>query len=55
MTSRTPLLAARGAGRTFGSTVALEPVELELWDGDALALVGQLAATTREKEDREQE
>jgi len=40
VTSRTPLLAARGAGRTFGSTVALEPVELELWDGDALALVG---------------
>jgi ABC-type multidrug transport system ATPase subunit len=37
---RTPLLAARGAGRTFSSTVALEPVELELWDGDALALVG---------------
>jgi ABC-type sugar transport system ATPase subunit len=36
----TPLLAARGAGRRFGQKSALEPVELELWDGDALALVG---------------
>ncbi len=35
-----PLLAARGAGRRFGQTAALEPVELEVWDGDALALVG---------------
>ena len=40
MSSATPLLAARGAGRRFGHTSALEPVELELWDGDALALVG---------------
>jgi ABC-2 type transport system ATP-binding protein len=37
---RSPLLAARGAARRFGKTAALEPVELELWDGDALALVG---------------
>jgi ABC-2 type transport system ATP-binding protein len=36
----TPLLAARGAARRFGQTTALEPVELEVWDGDALALVG---------------
>jgi ABC-type multidrug transport system ATPase subunit len=36
----TPLLAARGAGRRFGHRNALEPVELELWDGEALALVG---------------
>jgi ABC-type multidrug transport system ATPase subunit len=36
----TPLLAARGAGRRFGRTIALEPVELEVWDGDAVALVG---------------
>ncbi len=36
----TPLLAARGAGRRFGKTSALEPVELEIWDGDAVALVG---------------
>jgi ABC-2 type transport system ATP-binding protein len=35
-----PLLAARGAGRRFGQTSALEPVELEIWDGDAVALVG---------------
>jgi len=34
------LLAARGAGRTFGRKRALEPVELEVHDGDALALVG---------------
>ena len=40
MTHSTPLLAARGAARRFGHTSALEPVELELWDGDALALVG---------------
>jgi ABC-type multidrug transport system ATPase subunit len=40
LSSATPLLAARGAGRRFGHTSALEPVELELWDGDALALVG---------------
>ena len=40
MTAATPLLAARGAGRRFGHRSALEPVELELWDGEALALVG---------------
>jgi ABC-type multidrug transport system ATPase subunit len=40
LTASTPLLAARGAGRRFGQTNALEPIELEVWDGDALALVG---------------
>ena len=35
-----PLLAARGAGRRFGQTTALHPVELELWEGEGLALVG---------------
>jgi ABC-2 type transport system ATP-binding protein len=35
-----PLLAARGAGRTFGQTTALHPVELELGEGEGLALVG---------------
>jgi ABC-type multidrug transport system ATPase subunit len=40
LTRRTPLLAARGAGRSFGQRRALEPVELEVWDGEALALVG---------------
>ena len=40
MTPQTPLLAARGAGRSFGQRRALEPVELEVWDGEALALVG---------------
>jgi ABC-type multidrug transport system ATPase subunit len=34
------LLAARGTGRTFGQTTALHPIELELWEGEALALVG---------------
>jgi ABC-type multidrug transport system ATPase subunit len=40
LTAPSPLLAARGAARTFGHTSALEPVELEVWDGEALALVG---------------
>jgi ABC-type multidrug transport system ATPase subunit len=40
LSRRTPLLAARGAARRFGRASALEPVELEVWDGDALALVG---------------
>jgi cobalt/nickel transport system ATP-binding protein len=40
LTQGSPLLAARGAARRFGQTHALEPVEVELWDGDALALVG---------------
>jgi ABC-2 type transport system ATP-binding protein len=40
LTQGSPLLAARGAARRFGQTHALEPVELEVWDGDALALVG---------------
>jgi ABC-2 type transport system ATP-binding protein len=35
-----PLLAARGVGRTFGQRAALEPVDLEVWDGEAVALVG---------------
>jgi ABC-type multidrug transport system ATPase subunit len=35
-----PLLAARGAGRTFGQTTALVPVDLDLHEGEALALVG---------------
>jgi ABC-2 type transport system ATP-binding protein len=40
LTAPSPLLAARGAARRFGHTSALEPVELEVWDGEALALVG---------------
>jgi ABC-type multidrug transport system ATPase subunit len=35
-----PLLAARGAGRRFGQTVALEPVDFELMPGEVVALVG---------------
>ena len=34
------MLAARGAGRRFGAQVALYPTELEVWDGEMLALVG---------------
>jgi ABC-type multidrug transport system ATPase subunit len=40
VSSEQPLLAARGVGRRFGQTTALEPVELEISTGDALALVG---------------
>ena len=40
MTSRSPLLAARGTSRRFSKTPALDAVELEIWEGDALALVG---------------
>jgi ABC-2 type transport system ATP-binding protein len=35
-----PLLVARGVSRRFGKTVALEPVELEVSEGDGLALAG---------------
>jgi ABC-2 type transport system ATP-binding protein len=35
-----PLLAARGAGRRFGSQTALEPTDVEVRDGETLALVG---------------
>ena len=40
MSSSTPLLAARGASRRFGKHPALEPVELEIHEGEAVALVG---------------
>ncbi len=36
----TALLAARGVARSFGRTPALQPVEFEVWDGEAVALVG---------------
>lgn len=35
-----PLLAARGAGRRFGSRTALAATDLEVRDGETLALVG---------------
>ncbi len=35
-----PVLAARAAGRRFGGHIALEPTDLELHDGEAVALVG---------------
>jgi ABC-2 type transport system ATP-binding protein len=34
------LLAARGAGRRFGSQLALAPTDLDVRDGETLALVG---------------
>jgi len=40
VSGETPLLAARGASRTFGRAAALHPVEMEVWDGEAVALVG---------------
>jgi ABC-type multidrug transport system ATPase subunit len=40
VSSRSPLLSARGVARSFGGQVALERTDLELWDGEALALVG---------------
>jgi len=40
VSSSQPLLAARGAGRTFGKTTALAPADLELHGSEALALVG---------------
>ncbi len=35
-----PLLAARGVSRRFGDHIALEPTDLEVHRGEALALVG---------------
>jgi ABC-2 type transport system ATP-binding protein len=35
-----PLVAARAAGKRFGSHVALEPTDFELGDGETVALVG---------------
>jgi ABC-type multidrug transport system ATPase subunit len=40
VSGETPLLAARGASRRFGRAAALHPVEMEVWDGEAVALVG---------------
>jgi ABC-2 type transport system ATP-binding protein len=34
------LLRARGVSRSYGATVALEPTDLEVADGDRIALVG---------------
>jgi ABC-2 type transport system ATP-binding protein len=40
VTAGAPLLAARGVTRRFGAQTALEPVDLDVWDGEAVALVG---------------
>jgi ABC-type multidrug transport system ATPase subunit len=38
--ARPPLLAAHRLGRRYGSRIALQPLDLELHGGDALAFVG---------------
>src|SRR5439155_5002550 len=40
MNDAVPVLAARTAGRRFGGHIAPEPTALELYDGEAVALVG---------------
>jgi ABC-2 type transport system ATP-binding protein len=40
VSSESPLLAARGVSRRFRRTTALHPVDVEVWDGEAVALVG---------------
>ena len=40
MSTAPPLLAARGAGRDFGPRIALVPTDLDVHDGETLALVG---------------
>ena len=40
MSSEQLLLSARGAGRRFGQTIALEPVDLAISPAEGLALVG---------------
>jgi ABC-2 type transport system ATP-binding protein len=40
LTATEPLVAARGAGRSFGARVALQPTDFELRAGEAVALVG---------------
>ncbi len=36
----TPLLAARGVSRRYGARTALQPTDVELWDGELVALIG---------------
>jgi ABC-type multidrug transport system ATPase subunit len=38
------MLAAYGAGRRFGVHVALQPTDLEVWNGEVLALLGRNGA-----------
>jgi ABC-2 type transport system ATP-binding protein len=40
VTREAPLLAARGVARTFGRHTALRPVDLDVFGGEAVALVG---------------
>ncbi len=40
MNAPSPFLRARGVARRFGGQVALEPTDLDLLPGDALALIG---------------
>jgi ABC-2 type transport system ATP-binding protein len=40
MTSPDPVIVARGLGRTFGKTVVLEDIDLEVSPGEVLGLIG---------------
>jgi ABC-2 type transport system ATP-binding protein len=40
VTRAEPLLAARAAARTFGGQVALEPTDVDVHDGETIALIG---------------
>ena len=40
MSTEEPLLRARGVARRFGAQVALEPTDIEVCGGEALALIG---------------
>ena len=40
MSTAVPMLAARGVTRRFGAHVALQPTELEIRDGEVVALIG---------------
>ena len=42
--SRTPRASLRGIVKTFGSVEALRGVDLDLWPGECLGLVGDNAA-----------
>ena len=40
MTAQDPLLRARGVARRFGAQVALEPVDVDVHEGETIALIG---------------
>ncbi|GAA3614626.1 ATP-binding cassette domain-containing protein [Nonomuraea rosea] len=44
MTDRTPVLSARGLIKTYGAVVALDGVDLDLYAGEVLAVIGDNGA-----------